>query len=215
MADFDALDAELASLETTLDGARVVTQAFGTEIERMKGSLASVSVDVGNLETGLNTGLRRAFDGVVFKGMELSDAMRVLADSISKSVYNAAIKPVTQGFASTIANGIGGLFGGSAFADGGAFTGGKVMPFAKGGVISQATAFPMRGGMGLMGEAGPEAIMPLTRGADGKLGVKAAGGGTSNVTINVTTPDVAGFRRSQGQIAAQVNRALARGQRNS
>lgn len=91
------------------------------------------------------------------------------------------------------------------------------MPFAKGGVVSQPTHFPMRGSTGLMGEAGPEAIMPLRRGADGRLGVAAAGGGSRpmNVTVNVTTPDVAGFQRSQSQIAAQLGRVLARGERNS
>jgi phage-related minor tail protein len=69
--------------------------------------------------------------------------------------------------------------------------------------------------MGLMGEAGPEAIMPLARGPDGKLGVRGAGGGgTVHVTMNVSTPDTEGFRRSQSQIAAQMSRALARGQRN-
>jgi phage-related minor tail protein len=73
----------------------------------------------------------------------------------------------------------------------------------------------MRGGLGIMGEAGPEAIMPLRRGPDGRLGVAAAGGGASvQVVMNITTPDVQGFQRSQTQIAAQMGRALARGQRN-
>ena len=66
-----------------------------------------------------------------------------------------------------------------------------------------------------MGEAGPEAILPLARGADGRLGVQAGGGRVVNVVMHVTTPDAAGFARSQGQIAAQVNRALARGSRNA
>ena len=46
-------------------------------------------------------------------------------------------------------------------------------PFARGGIVSQPTLFPFAKGTGLMGEAGPEAIMPLKRGADGKLGVAA------------------------------------------
>jgi phage-related minor tail protein len=64
-----------------------------------------------------------------------------------------------------------------------------------------------------MGEAGPEAIMPLARGADGKLGVRGAGGGT-HVTVNISTPDVAGFKQSQSQIAAMMHQAVTRGQRN-
>ena len=72
----------------------------------------------------------------------------------------------------------------------------------------------MRGGRGLMGEAGPEAIMPLARGPDGRLGVQAGVGRAVNVVMNITTPDVQGFQRSQSQVAAQVSRALSRGQRN-
>ncbi len=63
------------------------------------------------------------------------------------------------------------------FAEGGAFYGGNVIPFASGGVVSSPTNFGMSGGRtGLMGEAGPEAIMPLKRSKDGKLGVQAEGG---------------------------------------
>lgn len=62
-------------------------------------------------------------------------------------------------------------------ANGGAFYGGNVIPFANGGVVGYPTNFGMSGGRrGLMGEAGPEAIMPLKRGANGKLGVQAEGG---------------------------------------
>jgi len=74
----------------------------------------------------------------------------------------------------------------------------------------------MRGGVGLMGEAGPEAILPLARGRDGKLGVRGDAGRAApvQVVVNITTPDVEGFRRSQAQVAAQVRRALGSADRN-
>ena len=56
------------------------------------------------------------------------------------------------------------------FAKGAAFGAGRVAAFARGGVVDGPTHFPMRGGVGLMGEAGPEAIVPLARGSDGRLG---------------------------------------------
>jgi phage-related minor tail protein len=88
------------------------------------------------------------------------------------------------------------------------------MPFARGGVVAGPVTFPMRGGTGLMGEAGPEAILPLSRGADGRLGVRSAGGRAVNVTINVSTPDAGSFDRSRSQIAARMARVLSRGERN-
>lgn len=69
-------------------------------------------------------------------------------------------------------------------ARGNAFHGGNVLPFARGGVVNGPTLFPMANGAGLMGEAGPEAILPLTRGANGKLGVQSQGGGTVVNVIN-------------------------------
>lgn len=97
------------------------------------------------------------------------------------------------------------------FADGGAFSGGRVIPFANGGVVASPAAFPMQGGVGLMGESGPEAIMPLERTADGSLGVRAEGA-QAPVTINMTinTPDADSFRRSQGQIVGDMRSAMLR-----
>jgi len=132
------------------------------------------------------------------------------------SVYNAALRPVQGALGGALASGLNAALSGiMPFANGGAFSQGRVMPFAKGGVVAQPTGFAMRGGRGLMGEAGPEAIMPLSRGADGRLGVQSAGGARPvTVVMNISTPDVQGFQRSQSQIAAQASRALARGQRN-
>ena len=61
----------------------------------------------------------------------------------------------------------------------------KIVPYAMGGIVNKPTLFPMANGAGLMGEAGPEAIMPLRRGANGKLGVEASGASMGNITVNV------------------------------
>ena len=61
----------------------------------------------------------------------------------------------------------------------------KIVPYAMGGIVNKPTLFPMANGAGLMGEAGPEAILPLRRGSNGKLGVEASGGAMGNITVNV------------------------------
>ena len=77
---------------------------------------------------------------------------------------------------------------GPAFAKGGVFAKNRIVPYAKGGIVNKPTLFQYANGgsgrFGLMGEAGPEAIMPLRRGRNGKLGVEASGG-ISNVVVNV------------------------------
>ncbi len=105
-------------------------------------------------------------------------------------------------------------FGGNAFpfASGGVLAAGRVTPFAQGGVVAAPTFFPMARGLGLMGERGAEAVMPLARGPDGRLGVRSAGG-TTPVTVNITATDVESFKRSETQVAAALARAVARGRR--
>jgi hypothetical protein len=71
------------------------------------------------------------------------------------------------------------------FADGAAFAQNGIQPFARGGIVNSPTVFPFAKGIGLMGEAGPEGILPLRRGRDGNLGVMSSGGGTTNVVVNV------------------------------
>jgi len=94
-------------------------------------------------------------------------------------------------------------------ANGNVYAQNGIQPFAMGGIVNKPTLFKYADGgsgrFGLMGEAGPEAIIPLKRGRDGKLGV--AGGGGVNVTVNV---DAQGTKvqgdNNQGQ---QLGRAVA------
>jgi hypothetical protein len=212
---FDGLEDGAERLNDTLGATATLVAGFDTELRRMRSALAATCKDVATLEKGLSRGLRKAFDGVAFDGMKLSDALSTVARSMVNTTYNAAMKPVTDHVGGLISQGVGSLVQGILpFADGAPFSQGRVMPFAQGGIVSTATGFGMRGGMGLMGEAGPEAIMPLARGPDGKLGVKGGASGGTSVVMNITTPDVQGFQRSQSQIAAQLSRALNAGNRN-
>jgi phage-related minor tail protein len=215
MADIGTMQEQLEALEAQLGSSVSMVAAFDGELARMRETMVFTGREVNSLSGGISGGLRKAFDGLIFDGMKLNDALKTVANTIVDSVYAIAMKPVTGALGGFLAQGLTSVMGtGMPFANGGAFSQGRVMPFAKGGVVSSPTSFPMRGGRGLMGEAGPEAIMPLARGPDGRLGVQAGGGRAVNVVMNITTPDVQGFQRSQSQVAAQVSRALARGQRN-
>jgi lambda family phage tail tape measure protein len=85
-----------------------------------------------------------------------------------------------------------------------------IVPYAKGGLVTKPTLFQYKqggvGSYGLMGEAGTEAIMPLRRGANGKLGVEASGSGVGDVVVNV---DAAGSSvEGDGNQAAQLGKAI-------
>ncbi|WP_435168574.1 phage tail tape measure protein [Falsirhodobacter sp. 1013] len=216
MAEIEDLEEQVIALETTLGSVSGMVGTFEGELSRMRDTMTFTGREAERLSSSIGGGVRNAFNGLVFDGDKLSTALKSIGESITQAVYKTATKPVENAMGSLITGGMNALMGNAMpFAKGGAFSQGRVMPFAKGGVVSSPVSFPMRGATGLMGEAGPEAIMPLTRGADGRLGVASQGGGRAvNITMNVNTPDVAGFQRSQGQIAAQVSRALSRGQRN-
>ena len=154
------------------------------------------------LAEGFGGALSTALQGAVVKGNALDGVFRGLIARLSKLALDAAFKPLERGFA----QGFAGLLGGG---------GPKVMPFAKGGVFNAPQLFAAGGGLGVLGEAGPEAVMPLARDGSGRLGVRAEGRGAApSVTVNVSTPDAASFRHAQSDIAAAVARAVARGQRN-
>jgi phage-related minor tail protein len=218
MTELDDLGDRIEALESSLGGAQGMVAAFDGELHKMQRTLVFTGREVETLSRAMGGSLHRAFDGVVFDGMKLSDALRNVARSMVDSVYAVAMRPVQDALGGAVAHGLQGAMSQlMPFAQGGSFVQGRLMPFAQGGVVSGPVSFPMRGGQtGLMGEAGPEAIMPLARGADGRLGVQASGAASRpvQVVMNISTPDVEGFRRSESQIAAHLGRLIARGQRN-
>jgi phage-related minor tail protein len=158
--------------------------------------------------------MTRAFTSATAGGRAFDDVLKGLALRISSLAVSAAFRPLTLGIGGGLNMLFSGLFGGSGLAA----TMGAIKPFAAGGVIGAPTYFPMTqggpGGVGLAGEAGPEAILPLARGADGRLGVAVPGGAATHVNVTISTPDAASFRRSEADLTGQIARAVARGQRS-
>jgi lambda family phage tail tape measure protein len=126
---------------------------------------------------------------------------------------NKLLSMIFNGGGAGGSGGLGDILGMLFHANGNVLSNGAVTPFASGGVVDGATPFAMRGGLGVMGEAGPEAIIPLSRGGDGKLGVRMAGGRSTHVTVNIQTPDPTTFRQSQAQVRAGIAKAVSAGQR--
>lgn len=151
----------------------------------------------------VSASLTRAFAGAVVSGRSFNDTLLAVGTSLAKLVINAGTQPIAQGLSGLLS---------------GAFSGvsNNVTPFAEGGIVAQPTYFGNGGSTGLMGERGAEAILPLSRGPDGRLGVASAGsgGGGRAVSVVIQTPDGESFRRSQAQVSGALARAVARGQRS-
>ena len=139
-------------------------------------------------------------------------ASSILSDLARIAIRAAIIQPIVKA--------LGSLFPGFKFADGGVFAQNGIQKFAMGGVVNRPTIFPFANGTGLLGEAGPEAIMPLQRGANGKLGVIASGGGNTSVVVNVDASGNSSVQGDQSQakqlgvvVSAAVQAELIRQQR--
>ncbi|MFC0245240.1 phage tail tape measure protein [Falsochrobactrum ovis] len=157
--------------------------------------------DLEKRSSSFGTSLNTALKGAITTGKSLEDVLRGLASSLASSALSAGLQPL-QNLSSSLMSGVfAGIRG--------------VMPFAKGGVVSSPTYFGMgNGSLGLTGEAGAEAILPLARGADGRLGVASGGGGKPvQVVFHMSTPDASSFKKSEAQLSAMLAGAVRRGAR--
>jgi len=143
-------------------------KTFGDGIKSLKESMADVVIN------GIK-GMEDALVNFVTTGkLSFRDFANTIISQMARiAIQQTITKPLTNFFT--------GLFN----ANGNAFVDGKVQKYAYGGIVNKPTFFPMANGMGLMGEAGAEAILPLRRGSNGKLGVESSGSGISNIVVNV------------------------------
>ncbi|ASV87357.1 hypothetical protein CES85_0633 [Ochrobactrum quorumnocens] len=177
--------------ETVTVSVEADTSAFDhalTDLEKRSSSFGS------NLTTALKS--------AIVSGKGLEDVLRGLASNLAGSALSAGLQPLQNLGSSMMSGMMTGIRG--------------IMPFAKGGVVSSPTYFGMgNGSLGLTGEAGAEAILPLARGADGRLGVATGGnsGKPVQVVFNMSSPDASSFRKSEAQLSTMLAGAVRRGAR--
>jgi len=183
-----------------LDAGKISAEELEDALNKITGALGKIKSPAEDLKESFKKQLEAAMDlenrireqlqGAV---LELSDTFAdfVVTGKNSFAEFTASVLRdlgriiVKAAFLKTFTAFFPGLGKFLGFADGGVFAQNKIIPYAKGGVVNRPTLFPMANGMGLMGESGPEAVMPLRRGPSGKLGVEATGGGVGNVVVNV------------------------------
>ena len=199
--------------QQVLDGMKSALEEYRAKAQDVAGQVKSAM-------TNALQGMEDALVNFVMTGkLAFNDLARsIIADITRIAIRSAIISPLLKmfgiGVGSTVTEAVGGEVTMASFnnANGNAFVNGKVQKYAYGGVVNKPTFFPMaNGGVGLMGEAGyPEAILPLKRGSDGKLGVSADGGGSSvvNVTVNAGGTSVEGDYDKSKQLGKVVAAAI-------
>lgn len=202
----DSIDSQ----DTALNGARDGIDSYLESIGTLAENISNVSQ---NVFRGLEDAIVSLTTTGKFSFREF--AVSIIQDLTRMVTRMLIIAPILQMIKNLLTPGLGSLEGVNALkttipgfvlsANGNAFAKNGIQPFARGGVVNSPTVFPFANGIGLMGEAGPEAIIPLKRGRDGKLGV-AGGGGVSVGNINITVQNTGENLgpAAQKQIAGQV-----------
>ena len=193
-------DNERADAKLTLDLYKE------TLVGGVKSALYEISDESENIGKLMGDATKRTFDSMTDSLTEFCMTGKMNFTDFANSVIRDLIKiQIRAGITGPLSGWLTGLFGGRGYtqgnmdaygnatgtgweAKGDAFYGGNVIPFARGGIVHKPTLFPMAKGTGLMGEAGPEAIMPLARTSTGALGVKAAGGSPQSVKVVIVNP---------------------------
>jgi len=223
LADSMAYMQEMSSRTSVGAGLQQGIESYVESIGNMRDAVGKLTTDsIGGLENSLT---ELATTGTTnfkaFAASVLADTSRMIIRQMVLKTIMSLIGGIGGGVAKTFEMpGFGGFGGGSSVDFGQAM----MMPklFAKGGafgagydIVTQPTMFRFASGgsfnQGVMGEAGPEAVMPLRRGPDGRLGVSAPSGASSGpITINVDARGTKseGDRGAAGALARDLARVV-------
>jgi len=194
--DAQAYNEEVQILDSALKAGKISQQEYNSylsQAQEVYGQASTAALQYENAllqmanttSQAMSDAMMSIVDGTKSAKDAFSDMARII---IKKAFEMAVINPILN----AIFGGVTGYVAAPSFfgapaaaaAKGMTFQGGNVVPFANGGVVGGPATFPMSGGRtGLMGEAGPEAIMPLKRGKDGKLGVQATGASVNQTLV--------------------------------
>ena len=188
----------------TKEAAKLKTEigeAFGSQMQSklktFRDSIKSVGQSMSDLVIKGIKGMEDALVNFVTGGkLNFRDlANSIIKDMIRIQIQQSITKPLSNFFSSLFTKN----------ANGNVYGQNGIVPFANGGIVTKPTVFPFKNGIGLMGEAGAEAILPLTR-RNGKLGVEGGGNNTVvNVSVDASGTEVQGDEqqgRALGQLIA-------------
>lgn len=220
---------EAVKAQAIANSLKEVETAAGGAGKALKGAADKAKDAWDGLRKATDETLQNVRDATNSLGQSIGGIFKGLLDKTMswKDAALEALKSVlTYLNQMNLAKGGSGLFGGGffqsliggflglGFAKGGVFGPGGVTAFARGGVVNSPTVFPFKNGAGLMGEAGPEAIMPLKRASNGALGVQVADGGSRRQSVAVSvgvTVDNDGNLKAYVKNVAQTEAATAAG----
>jgi hypothetical protein len=195
---------EMERYKELLDSGAISQETYERAANKAKETLeksTDASKNLRNAAQDLGFTFQSAFERAIIDGEKFSDVLTGLLKDIETIVLRTL---VTGPLAEAISIGTTSILkslGLSTSAHGNIFSGGRLVPFATGGLITRPTLFPMaNGGTGLAGEAGTEAIMPLFRSRNGDLGVKSDNASERGIEINIYAPEGSSVSQSSQTI---------------
>jgi len=181
----EAFQQELKNLNDLMQGGAITANTYQRAVTQLQDSFLDADETSRAFTSIFSSVIQAIGNGEDAMEAFRKTAIRALTNIADEILKMAVLQPIMRSLFGSFTGGP--SLGGGIWpaAKGNAYSDGSIIPFANGGIVNRPTLFPMANGAGLMGEAGPEAILPLRRGAGGKLGVAASGtGGKTTVVVN-------------------------------